>query len=193
VSVQGYIQYLISQLLFISKPRLNSLNKLLCLLFILSVFYFSYEILNQHCESCNDTDSNQVPELLRGKPWIWVGSAFVSSDQVAFDCPETARPYLFCVPEEIRCFDALLNDCGVKDQFCADDFVSLSMQMKKQVGNHAASQKQIDMMVFVTKYLSEFPEDELNSIEKDKMYLPSRDGKMYCAVDMVSNSTSHHP
>uniref|UniRef100_A0A7S2UD61 U-box domain-containing protein n=1 Tax=Attheya septentrionalis TaxID=420275 RepID=A0A7S2UD61_9STRA len=144
-----------------------------------------YEILNQHCESCKDTDSNQVPEFLRGKPWIWVGSAFVSSDQVAFDCPETARPYLFCVPEEIRCFDALLNDCGVKDQFCADDFVSLSMQMKKQVGNHAASQKQIEMMVFVTKYLSEFPEDELNSIQKDRMYLPARDGKMYRAVDMT--------
>jgi hypothetical protein len=107
-----------------------------------------YEILN-------DTDSNEVSELLRGKPWIWVGSAFVSSDQVAFDCPETARPYLFCVPEEICCFDTLLNNCGVKDKFCADDFVSLSMQMKKQVGNHAASQKQIDMMVFVTKYLSE--------------------------------------
>ena len=48
--------------------------------------------------------------------WLWMGTVFVTADQVAFHSPANAAPYLYSVPPDLACFNSLLRTFGVRSQ-----------------------------------------------------------------------------
>ena len=144
-----------------------------------------YERLNAHLESADEDERVRVAMLFHEQPWVWVGDRFVTSAQVAFDAPEHARPFLFSVPNELLCFDNLLKVCGVREKFSPFDFVRLSSSLSNRLCGQAATPKQIDLVVFISRHLSQLPPDELASVDKKSIYLPSKDGVMHRAIDMM--------
>jgi hypothetical protein len=68
-------------------------------------------------------------EALNGRRWLWMGTRFVSSDQVAFTTPANAAPYLYAVPPDLACFGTLLRTFGVRKTFGTSDWVAVLRQM----------------------------------------------------------------
>ena len=77
-----------------------------------------YTMLNR------STALDQIKSSLNGKPWVWVGDGFVTTNQVAFEAPPNAKPYLTPVPPELEAFTALLRSLGVRESFSPIDYVA---------------------------------------------------------------------
>ena len=140
-----------------------------------------YEILNSQLHDAPKEDQEEVLILFREHPWIWVGDRFVTTEQVAFDAPENAKPYLYSVPNEMLCFDALLKKCCVRENFVAFDYINLLSSLHIQLGKNELSPRQLDLAIFVAKHLSRISE----KIDKSKIYLPSQERVMLRAIDLT--------
>jgi len=144
-----------------------------------------YEILNSGIESSNMDEKEQVLILLQDAPWIWVGDNFVRTAQVAFNAPDNAKPFLYNVPNAMECFNTLLQSCGVRESFSGVDFVQLLSSMSHQLNGNPCDSRQLDLVLFVSRYLSRVPSDELDRLNKSDIFLPSRDNIMHRASEMT--------
>ncbi|CAN0259506.1 unnamed protein product, partial [Ectocarpus sp. 4 AP-2014] len=78
--------------------------------------------------------TERVRAVLHGKPWLWVGDAFVPADQVAFTSPANAAPYLYAVPPDLACFATLLKRFGVRPSFGPSDFCHALRRLAVETG-----------------------------------------------------------
>ena len=148
-----------------------------------------YEILNNLCsvEDLNEDESEiqNLLSILDNSSWIWVGDRFVKTSQVAFEAPENAKPFLYSVPENMTCFEPLLLTCGVRNSFSGSDYVELLYSLSSHLNGGTLDSKQTDLAIFVARNLSRVPREELDVLDFSKIYLPSRDSKMYRANEMT--------
>jgi len=144
-----------------------------------------YQILDSHFCTADVDQKQAIFSMLSESPWIYVGDCFVCSNQVAFECPENARPHLFSVPQELVCFKSLMEHCGVRDKFSADDFVKVLSGLASSLDGASASTKQLDLAIGIAKLLSRTSDEELDLVEKKSIYLPSYNKTMHRAVDMT--------
>ena len=144
-----------------------------------------YEILDVNLNGSTPQQQERVLMSLHEMPWIWVGDKFVSTDQVAFDAPDNAKPFLYSVPNQMLCFNDLLTACGVRDSFGVEDYVKLLSSLSLQLGGKPCSAKQLDLAVFVARHMSRVSEEDMRILEKSAIFLPSKEGVMYNAVDMT--------
>ena len=70
----------------------------------------------------SSADLDAAGTILRDARWLWTGSGFVKSADVAVDCPGDLRPHLHGVPSELAAHTALLTALGVRAGFGAEDF-----------------------------------------------------------------------
>lgn len=144
-----------------------------------------YEILDKHLNALEADESHGILEALTERPWIWVGDRFVTTSQVAFNAPENAKPFLYNVPEQMICYDNLLKFCGVRESFSSEDYIMLLSSLANQLQGNACNPKQLDLAIFVARNLSRVPPEEITSLDKSRLYLPSRDGQIFKATDMT--------
>ena len=111
-----------------------------------------------------DTDadkerSNSVSSTPKTIPSVWVGVGFASTDHVAFAGALHLSPYLHVVPADLLPFKLLLTKLGVRERFCADDYVSLLRLLRKDAGtSHPLSEQRLDMALWVLGAIADRPE-----------------------------------
>ncbi|XP_015762333.1 PREDICTED: sacsin-like [Acropora digitifera] len=94
-----------------------------------SVCHSIYKYLQ---ERLTDYTTEIVLEELAQRPWIFIQQKFVSSSQVAFDWNGIGDPYLYQVPNELAAnFRPLFQATGVRDHFCAKDFIRTMYEFEK--------------------------------------------------------------
>ena len=136
-----------SQLLALSKAWEESEKTIAFRQVLATIIPRCYEILHNHMGVASLDEKEKMLIALQEKPWVWVGDQFVTSSQVAFDAPENARPYLFSIPQESLCFDALFKCCGVRETFDAQDFIKLTQDLSSKLQSCIGNSKQIDLAI----------------------------------------------
>jgi sacsin len=144
-----------------------------------------YEILDSQIAFAKEENLNQLKSMLSNNPWIWVGDSFVSTNQVAFNAPDNARPFLYTVPDAMKSFESLLHLCGVRNTFSGSDFVHLLSSLANQLNSSICDSRQLDLAIFVSRYLSRISSEELETLDKAQIYLPSQNMVMYRASEMT--------
>ena len=83
-------------------------------------------------ELLSDYNGEIILEELAKRPWIFIQKKFVSSSQVTFKWNGIGDPYLYQVPNELAAnFRPLLQATGVRDHFCAEDFIRTMYEFEK--------------------------------------------------------------
>ena len=144
-----------------------------------------YEILDSQIASASIEEKDKLTQLFQDNPWIWVGDRFVTTNQVAFNAPDNAKPFLYTVPNAMECFTSLLNLCGVRESFSGEDFVQLLSSLSNQLRGNPCDSRQLDLAIFVSRYLSRVPHEELDLLDKSQIFLPSTDNIMHRASLMT--------
>jgi sacsin len=144
-----------------------------------------YAILDADLNDSDTMEKDETLRVLKEESWIWVGDKFVKTSQVAFDAPEHAKPFLYSVPDQMLCYENLLNHSGIRKNFSGMDFVYLLSSLRDELDGNACDSKKLDLAVFVARHLSRSPDIKLNEIDKSAIFLPSKDGKMFKACEMT--------
>ena len=144
-----------------------------------------YESLDSNFSESSSEQQEKALMILHEMPWIWVGDKFISTEQVAFDAPDNAKPYLYSVPNQMLCFNNILKACGVRDSFGVQDYVRLLSSLSSQLGGASCNTKQLDLAVFVARHLSRVSDDDSNNLEHCTIFLPSKEGVMHKSLDMT--------
>lgn len=148
------ITVLASQLLALSNSWETSTSTQAFRQVLATVIPRCYELLHSHLDPASLEERDKMLTALQNEAWVWVGDRFVTSSQVAFDAPENARPYLFSLPQESRCFDELFKYCGVRETFEAKDYVKLTYDLSSKLGSSEADSRQLDLAI--GKILADF-------------------------------------
>lgn len=130
-------------------------------------------------------ECEKISMLLLDQPWVWVGDRFARANQVAFEAPDNARPYLFGVPSDFLCFSTMFNACGVKQRFLPADYINLSVLLRDEIKGEIGTPSQIDLAVCLARLFYRIPPDDRATADLSKMCLPSKDGFMYDAKHMI--------
>lgn len=144
-----------------------------------------YEILDSQISSASDEEKLALSNIFTENPWIWVGDRFVSTNQVAFNAPDNAKPFLYTVPDAIKCYESLLQLTHVRQSFSGIDFAKLLSSLAKELQGAPCDTRQFDLAVFVSRYLSRVPAEELDVLDKSLIFLPSREKTMHRASEMT--------
>lgn len=144
-----------------------------------------YEIIDKFLVMSENDDKEEVIAIFMEQPWIWVGDRFVKTSQVAYNAPEHAKPYLYSVPNNLLCYEKLLENCGIRNSFNGNDFANLLLSLSKELQNRPCDSKQLDLSIFVARTLSRIPHEELSILDRTCFYLPSQNGILYRAGDMT--------
>ena len=94
-------------------------------------------------ERINTVDKQVIQDLLSGKPWIFVESKFVTSNQVAFSWNNNGAPFLYCLPEDFTLkFRDLFRALGVQESFSGEDMIdALFVLEERKQGQPLTSQE----------------------------------------------------
>jgi len=145
-----------------------------------------YDILDTlFLEGSTSIECEKISMLLLNHPWVWVGDRFARANQVAFEAPDNARPYLFGLPSDFLCFSTLFNACGVKQRFLPSDYINLSVLLRDEINGKIGTPSQIDLAVCLARLFHRIPTDERATADLSKMCLPSSDGSMHDAKNMI--------
>jgi len=121
-------------------------------------------------------------EALDECPWIWVGDRFVMKNQVAINTNINMEPYLYSIPLEMRCFEHLLKETAISEQFRSDDYVNVLQQIATDLNGKCCDTKQLELALLLCRLISR--EDE-TLLTNDVFYLPTREGLIRKASDVM--------
>ena len=137
-------------------------------------------------------NQREILHLLKEKEFILVGRNFCSAKQIAFNLDTDCSPYLQKVPDELvrTCWN-FLKAVGVRDVFCAKDFINSLECMKHKFGEQALDKQSLLVTVRLATQLEKSLEDYEVNIPTDKkresIYLPNSDGVMQLVKDLCFN------
>ncbi|XP_068753805.1 sacsin-like isoform X2 [Montipora capricornis] len=143
----------------------------------------------KYLEEAVKYNQTEILHLLREKKFILVGSNFWSAKQMAFNLDTDCSPYLQKVPDELaRTCPYFLKAVGVRDVFCAQDFIDSLECMKRKFGKEALNGKSLLVAFHLATQLEKSLEDPKVIIPIDKkresIYLPNSDGVMQLVKDL---------
>ena len=144
-----------------------------------------YEILDTELlENSRQDEHERVASLLKNKAWIWYGDGFARADQMAFEAPDNARPYLFRISSDLLCFSTLFKALGVKERFLASDYINLSGLLSRELAGKSGTPAQVKLAVVLAQLLDRLPLGE-RTTDLENLYLPAKDGSMHRATNMI--------
>ena len=127
-----------------------------------------------------------VKELAK-RSWIFIEQKFVSSSQVAFEWNGFGDPYLYQVPNELAAnFRRLLQATGVRDHFCAEDFMRTMYEFEKAKRGRPLNRHEFKVMRSLIDELLGVPEPDLQR-ENGMIPLPGHDLVMHAARELAIN------
>ena len=127
-----------------------------------------------------------VKELAK-RSWIFIEQKFVSSSQVAFEWNGFGDPYLYQVPNELAAnFRRLLQATGVRDHFCAEDFIRTMYEFEKAKRGRPLSGYEFKVVRRLIVDLLDVPEAVLQR-EKGMIPLPDHNLVMQAARELAIN------
>eukprot|EP00897_Mesotaenium_endlicherianum_P007203 jgi/Mesen1/6510/ME000332S05518 len=134
-------------------------------------------------------------EVLQGRPWVWVGNAFVAPEELAFDSPAHFHPYLHAVPSEIAAYRSLLTALGVKEAFDAEDCAGVLLRLAQDVGSKKLSQEHLNFAMRVLKTLTEVVPAGSSSqgaglLGRGEVLMPDAAGVLAPAKDLAFNDAT---
>jgi sacsin len=153
----------------------------------------TYQLLNDFASRAGGSGHNPVLLELRGilggESWLWVGSAFVPAEHVAFRSPAHCQlqPYLHTVPAELACFRALLQGFGVRDSFGPGDFVHVLQRMAAETVVPGAVERRpldagrVSMAISMAQLLS----DEAMQAQDLELFVPDALGRLALPSELV--------
>ena len=149
-----------------------------------SVCHSIYKFLT---ERLSDYNSEIVLEELAERRWIFIRQKFVSSSQVAFEWNGIGDPYLYQVPSELAAnFRPLFQATGVRDHFCAKDFIRTMYEFEKAKGSRPLTQYEFKVITRLIVDLLDVPEAVLQQ-ENGMIPLPDHDLVMQAARELAIN------
>ncbi|XP_067026066.1 sacsin-like isoform X2 [Acropora muricata] len=149
-----------------------------------SVCHSIYKYLQ---ERLSDYTTEIVLEELAQRPWIFIQQKFVSSSQVAFDWNGIGDPYLYQVPNELATnFRPLFQATGVRDHFCAKDFIRTMYEFEKAKRGRPLTQYEFKVITRLIVDLLDVPEAVLQQ-EDGMIPLPDHDLVMQAARELAIN------
>ena len=160
---------------------------------------FGFEELRKTClksykylEEALKDNQREILHLLKEKTFILVGRNFCSARQIAFHLDTDCSPYLQKVPDElVRTCRNFLKAVGVKDVFCAKDFIDSLECIKHKFGQQALDKQSLLVAVRLATQLEKSLEDHEVIIPTDtkraSIYLPNSDGVMQLVKDLCFN------
>ena len=136
-------------------------------------------------------------EELSGRRWLWMGTCFVTADQVAFSAPANAAPYLYTIPPDLACFSTLLRNFGVRKTFGTSDWVQVLRIMATETGvvsgggggsassgePRALSASQLALALSLVQALS----DDTMRVADLEVFAPDETNELALATDLVYN------
>ena len=137
-------------------------------------------------------NQGEILHLLKEKEFILVGRNFCSAKQIAFNLDTDCSPYLQKVPDELvrTCWN-FLKAVGVRDVFCAKDFIDSLGCIKHEFGEQELDRQSLLVAVRLATQLEKSLEDHEVTIPTDKkrksIYLPNSDGVMQLVKDLCFN------
>lgn len=141
-----------------------------------------YHILND-VES--DYEVDVMRSILHGSDWLWMGTAFVSSDHIAFTSSINATPYLFTVPPDLACFNNLLTYFNVRATFGSSDFCLVLKRMSEEQLNKEDELKLSDDKIELAVNLVQKVSDDILRLKDFEIFAPSTAGEMVLACKLV--------
>ena len=149
-----------------------------------SVCQSIYSCLQVHL---SDFNSNIVVEELAKRSWIFIEQKFASSSQVAFKWNGIGDPYLYRVPNELAAnFRLLFQTTGVRDHFCAEDFIRTLYEFEKAKRGRPLNGYEFGVIRRLIVDLLDVPEAILQR-EKGMIPLPDHELVMQAAQKLAIN------
>ena len=112
----------------------------------------------------NTSELQIAQDFLDGKPWIFVGSKFAISSQVAFSCKGQGNPFLNCISEEFTLkFKELFKAFGVRESFSAQDKVDSLLLLKERKDGQPLTQQEFRTVKYFLEEIVLMDDKTLNS------------------------------
>jgi sacsin len=124
---------------------------------------------------------------LECRPWMLVKDQLVDPKLVAMNWnKEGGSPYLFSLPPGYKTkFKGLIHWYGVKENFLLKDFIEAILKLRKDTGRKKLAENKIRTLIVLI--------EEVFSLTNTKptiaLPLPSMDGQLYDAGELVINNT----
>ena len=122
------------------------------------------------------------------RTWMLVNDEMVHPELVArnWNKPDCS-PYLFSLPAWYSAkFHRLIHWCGVKENFCLGDFIEAVSKLRQDTGREKLADDQIRTLIVLLEEVSTASKTALQDIT---LPLPSVEGHLYDAVELVINNT----
>lgn len=112
----------------------------------------------------NTSELQIAQDFFDGKPWIFVGSKFAISSQVAFSCKGQGNPFLNCISEEFTLkFKELFKAFGVRESFSAQDKVDSLLLLKERKDGQPLTQQEFRTVKYFLEEIVLMDDKTLNS------------------------------
>ncbi|XP_063955000.1 sacsin-like [Lytechinus pictus] len=138
----------------------------------------------------------EIRKFFQTKECLLVGKTFRSSDQLALDFEEeSVGSYLFRLPSNLRSFDTLLTNAGIRIRFSTNDFVSTLKHINDTTSgklDHSAFEEVMKLIKCLVNAASTYPM-EMQEVSPNDIYVPDTNGYLrtadklsFCDVDWIS-------
>ena len=143
-----------------------------------------YKYLQEHLSNSN---GKIVVKELRGRPWIFIQQKFVLSSQLAFKWHGIGDPFLYQVPNELAAnFRFLFQATGVRDHFCAKDFIRTMYKFEKAKQGKPLNKREFKVTRSLIDELLGVPEPVLQR-EDGMIPLPDHNLVLQAARELAIN------
>ncbi|XP_078349603.1 sacsin-like isoform X1 [Oculina patagonica] len=131
-----------------------------------------YQLLQ---ERINTAEKQVIQDLLSGKPWIFVESKFVTTNQVAFSWSNHGDPFLYCLPEDFSSkFRDLFKALGVQESFSGEDMVDALFALEERKQGQPLTSSEFKTVKAFLEEIALMGEDTLSSFSGE-LPLPNAD------------------
>ena len=143
-----------------------------------------------YMEQATEKHGAEYKTYLSKESFILVGRRFLSVQHVAFKLSADCSPFLFKLPQHLaNTFPKLMKVVGVKEMFDEKDYISSLQEVKKQFGETALDEHNLQVAVQLAVQLGEtLQASEVHSSEVQErwgtVYLPNSEGVMRPLPDL---------
>ncbi|OQS01509.1 hypothetical protein ACHHYP_00661 [Achlya hypogyna] len=126
-----------------------------------------------------------VQDALSNVPWLWIGDRFWLAEHVAFESYLHAHPYLAVVPKDLKPYQALLEQLGVRLHFHPRDYVAVLEAMHTKHGDATLAKEDIVLAIQLAQTLSD--EAPTAVIKQHEVFLPTTANVLCLSTSLVFN------
>ncbi|XP_032241647.1 sacsin isoform X1 [Nematostella vectensis] len=128
-----------------------------------------------------------VLEVLSEKPWVFVSSKFVASNQVAFSWTGHGAPFLYQLPQEFtNKFRILFEAAGIRETFTADDYIDALFALRERKQEERLTEVEFKTTKTFLDEIAHMDQDLVNSFQ-NHLPMPDQDRVLRPVGELVVN------